>query len=191
MKKIFSGAGIIAVGSVLALSLIASADNVSLNINANANSNEMAKSSQAMTLQVGSSGRVMLRGTIDSVGANSLMVKSWGGSWTVNVIGATQILPANGNHSITSFKAGDFVGIQGTVSQSASWTIDATLVRDRTQQQTIGDERSQNIKEAPRQSKMMRRKIFRVPSVMSPNRLLRLPELTVSPIRFRLPQTPR
>jgi hypothetical protein len=82
---------------------------------------------QQPILQVGAAGKVPMRGTIASVSTGSFTVTSWGGAWTVNVGSAAQILPVNG---ITQLKVGDFVGVQGTVSQSASWTIDATLVHD-------------------------------------------------------------
>lgn len=86
-------------------------------------------SAQPTVLEVNPNGKVLLRGTIDSVSAGSITVKSWGGSWTVNISSATQLLPAKLNNDITQFKTGDFVGVQGKVSQLANWTIDATLVR--------------------------------------------------------------
>ncbi len=87
-----------------------------------------------MVLQVGPMGKVLLRGTIDSVSTNSLTVKSWGGDWTVNVSASTEVMPDNGSKDAVSdlaqFKVGDFVGVQGSINAGASWTIDATLVRD-------------------------------------------------------------
>jgi hypothetical protein len=87
---------------------------------------------QLPILQVGSGGKVMLRGTIASISGNSLTVTSWGGPWTVNVDSGAEILPTAANKDITKFKTGDFIGVQGTVSQSANFTINATIVRDRT-----------------------------------------------------------
>jgi len=88
----------------------------------------------AMVLNVNANGKVLLRGTIDTVGTNSITVKSWGGSWTVNTASGTQVFPEG---SLSQFAAGDFVGVRGTVNQSASLTIDATMVRDWTVRGTI------------------------------------------------------
>ncbi len=80
-----------------------------------------------MVLQFGSSGNVLMRGTIDAVNTNSLTVKSWGGDWTVNITGSTRLMPQT---SMAQFAVGDFVGIQGTVDQNSNWTVDATVVKD-------------------------------------------------------------
>ena len=83
-------------------------------------------------IQIGAAGKVLLRGTISSVAAGVITVNSWGGAWTVDVPSTAQVLPASVNNDITQFKTGDFIGVQGTVSTSANWTINATLVRDWT-----------------------------------------------------------
>ena len=83
-------------------------------------------------IQIGAAGKVLLRGTISSVAAGVITVNSWGGAWTVDVPSTAQVLPVSVNNDITQFKTGDFIGVQGTVSTSANWTINATLVRDWT-----------------------------------------------------------
>lgn len=88
-----------------------------------------AQSGMKMVLEVGPAGRVLMRGTVKTVGTNSLTVTSWGGDWMVNVVSTTNILPAS---SMSQFMIGDFVGVQGSVVQGVPWTIDATLVRDWT-----------------------------------------------------------
>ena len=87
---------------------------------------------QQQIIQIGAAGKVLLRGTISSVAAGVITVNSWGGAWTVDVPSTAQVLPASVNNDITQFKTGDFIGVQGTVSTSANWTINATLVRDWT-----------------------------------------------------------
>lgn len=99
--------------------------------------------SQSMVLQVGPAGKVLLRGTIDSVSATSITVKSWGGDWTINVPTTAQVLPQD--VALSSFQQGDFVGVQGTINSSGSWTVDATLVRDWTQRQAMNQEIKQNV----------------------------------------------
>jgi hypothetical protein len=79
---------------------------------------------QAMVLQIGEKGNVLLRGTVSATTANTVTVKSWGGDWTVNIIATTQLMPGTG------MTVGDFVGVQGMINSSAAWTIDAKLVRD-------------------------------------------------------------
>ncbi len=80
-----------------------------------------------MVVQIGPSGNILLRGTVDSVGQNSLTVKSWGGDWTVMINASTKLAPAS---TIGQFAVGDFVGVHGTVDQNASWTVHADVVRD-------------------------------------------------------------
>ncbi len=98
---------------------------------------------QPMVLEIGPRGKVLLRGTIESVSADSLTVKGWGGIWTVNVPTTSKILP-NGV-SLSNFQQGDFVGIEGTVDQSSSWTVSAELVRDWTERKAAHQEAKQNI----------------------------------------------
>jgi Domain of unknown function (DUF5666) len=142
MKKILLGKGAVAAGSVLALVFMAGMQTMSVMADSG-NGNSMMKGMQNV-LQVGSTGKATLRGTIVSTGGNSLMVKSWGGNWTVNVNTPTEILPAAFGRDLTQFKAGDFVGVQGMVSQTASLTIDATVVRDRTAEQMMSQQQQQN-----------------------------------------------
>jgi len=94
---------------------------------------------QPVVVQIGPEGRTLLRGTVDSVGTNSLVVKSWGGKWTVRVGANTLILPkiTGGISDLSGFKAGDFVGVQGKTADSPDWTIDATLVRNWTERQAV------------------------------------------------------
>ncbi|MDE2020812.1 MAG: hypothetical protein KGJ13_10795 [Patescibacteria group bacterium] len=104
-----------------------------------------ASQSQPMILQVGAAGKVLLRGTVASVSAGSLTVTSWGGAWTVNVGSGAEVLPVAAGNDLAQFKVGDYVGVQGTVSRSAIWTVDATLVRDWTYRQAVNQERQQNV----------------------------------------------
>jgi len=87
----------------------------------------------AMVLEVNQNGKILLRGTVDSLGSNSLTVKSWGGNWTINISTSTKLQP----NDVTKFQPGDFVGVQGIVNQGVSWTIDATLVRDFNLEQRV------------------------------------------------------
>ncbi|MDE1925190.1 MAG: hypothetical protein KGH79_03345 [Patescibacteria group bacterium] len=98
---------------------------------------------QQMVLQVGQNGKVLLRGTVDSVTATSITVKSWGGDWTINVPASAQVMPQGA--ALSSFQTGDFVGVQGTVNSSASWTVDATLVRDWTERQAMNQQIKTNV----------------------------------------------
>lgn len=100
---------------------------------------------QSVVLQVGPEGRALLRGTISAVNSGSLVVKSWGGDWTVAVSASTKILPQAAGNDLTKFKVGDFVGVQGTVNQTQAWTIDAKLVRDWTLRQEVRAEQKQNL----------------------------------------------
>ena len=109
---------------------------------------QTATTAQQPILHVGAAGKVLMRGAIASVTAGSLTVTSWGGTWTVSVGSGAQVLPVAVGNDITQFKAGDFVGVQGTVSQSANWTIDATLVRDWTYRAAVVQQQQQNVQAA-------------------------------------------
>ena len=98
---------------------------------------------QQMVLQVGPAGKVLLRGTVDAASAASITVKGWGGDWTINIPSSARILPQGA--TLSSFQKGDFVGVQGTVNQSGSWTIDATLVRDWTARQALNQQIKTNV----------------------------------------------
>ncbi len=102
-----------------------------------------------MKLEVGPKGRALIRGNVESVGVDYVMVKSWGGSWKVKVTVASEILPnVNGGLAdLAKYTVGDYVGAQGTVSATEAWTINATVIRDRTEHKVIVEERKQNEQE--------------------------------------------
>jgi hypothetical protein len=141
-KKIITGISVIASIATFATILVASAQTTT------STGAVLPVKAERPILQVGPEGKVLMRGTIASVGSGSLTVNSWGGTWTVNVSSATKVLPEATGNDLTNFKQGDFVGIQGTVSQSSQLTIDAALIRDWTYHQTVNQERQQNIKSA-------------------------------------------
>ncbi len=99
--------------------------------------------SQPQVLTVGAAGRVLLRGTISAVSSGSVTVKSWGGDWTVNVPATAEVLPQGS--AVSGFQTGDFVGVQGTIDQSASWTVTASLIRDWTARQALNQEVKANV----------------------------------------------
>ncbi len=99
--------------------------------------------SEQMTLQIGPSGKALLRGTVSAVSTGSVTVTSWGGDWTVNVPTAATVLP-QGN-AISDFKTGDFVGVQGTGDSRAGWTGKASLIRDWTARAAVKQEIKANV----------------------------------------------
>jgi len=99
--------------------------------------------SQPQVLTVGAAGKVLLRGTVSAVSAGSVTVKSWGGDWTVNVPATAEVLPQGS--TVSGFQTGDFVGVQGTIDQSTSWTVTASLIRDWTARQALNQEVKANV----------------------------------------------
>jgi hypothetical protein len=148
-KKIITGISIIASIATFATILVASAQ-ITTSTGA-----VLPVKAERPILEVDPEGKVLMRGTIVSVGSKSLTVNSWGGTWTVNVSPTTKVLPEATGNDLTNLKQGDFVGIQGTVSQSSQLTIDAVLIRDWTYHQTLNQERQQNIKSANALKKSM------------------------------------
>ena len=81
-----------------------------------------------MILNIGPGGNVLMRGEVKGAPtASSLMVKSWGGEWKVNVLVGTQIISLN--KSLSDIQDGDFVGVLGTVSSDGTFEVDARIVR--------------------------------------------------------------
>ncbi len=85
-----------------------------------------ASAGQVM-VNVNPNGNALLRGTIESVGTDSLVIKSWGGNWTVKVTSATEII--SNNRVLSDFKVGDVAGISGSIVQDGSFAINAGIVR--------------------------------------------------------------
>ena len=144
-KKYIITAGVIAtvLGGALFLTSVYAQDQMGTSTNSNVNVNT-ADHPKPMIIEIGPAGRAMLRGEITAVGTNSLTVKSWGGSWIINVSSATKINPVT---DLSQFKVGDFIGVQGQINTSAAWTIDATLVRNWTERKTMQEEKQATMKE--------------------------------------------
>lgn len=81
-----------------------------------------------MIINIGPSGRILMRGVVESSGADSITVKSWGGIWQVKVSSATEVISMN--RAVSDFQAGDFMGVLGTIASDGSFVIDATIVRE-------------------------------------------------------------
>jgi hypothetical protein len=145
-KKIITSVGIVATITTFAAILVASAQTTTTSTSTSSGGVALPGKQEHPILQVGPEGRVLMRGTIASVANGVLTVNSWGGVWTVNAGSGVKVLPEAAGNDLTQFKTGDFVGVQGTVSQSANWTIDATLIRDWTYRQVVNQERQQNIR---------------------------------------------
>ena len=94
-------------------------------------------------LQVNRNGGVLMRGVVTSVATDSVVVKSWGGDWTVNVPSSAKVMPQG--VSVSSFQVGDFVGVLGTVESNTSLTVDATLVRDWSARQALTQQTRTNV----------------------------------------------
>ena len=90
-----------------------------------------------MVVQIGPNGNTLLRGTIKTVGTDSLLVTSWGGDWMVNVSSSDAKIIVIPKVDISQFKAGDFVGVQGSVNQSSAWTVDAKIIRNWTERKEM------------------------------------------------------
>lgn len=101
-----------------------------------------------MQLSITRGGHVFIRGTVDSVGTDYVMVKSYGGSWKVMVSDKTEVLPkvASGAIDLSKFTVGDYVGAIGAVSLSEDWTINARILRDHTEGKALMSDRKENRK---------------------------------------------
>lgn len=86
----------------------------------------------SQSVQVNNNGAVTLRGTVGGVSSASLVVKSWGGDWTVSVGSATKIVSRSSTAiALADIKVGDFVAVHGTMKTNAGLSIDAKQVKDQ------------------------------------------------------------
>lgn len=87
----------------------------------------------AMTVQVDSAGRVLVRGTVITAGPNSIAIRSWGGLWVIRTNSAATVIPAGTSvGDLSGIAVGDFVGVDGMMATDQLYTVDASLVRDWT-----------------------------------------------------------
>lgn len=81
-----------------------------------------------VVVEVDNSGRILMRGIVTETNADTLTLKSWGGTWTIRVGAGSTIIPGN----LAAITVGSFVGVDGQVAGDQALTIDATVVRDWT-----------------------------------------------------------
>jgi hypothetical protein len=97
-------------------------------------------------LEIGPAGRTLMRGHIESVTADSIKIRTWGGVWTVRVLPGAEIIPRVGAQlfDLTRFQPGDYVGINGTIVRDQPLTIEARVIRNWTEKREIAFERKMN-----------------------------------------------
>jgi hypothetical protein len=87
------------------------------------------KDASPMMVNIGPKGNALMRGiVVGAPSAGSIKVKSWGGSWEVNISATTKLMSVGG--VIADFQDGDFVGVLGTISTDGSFVVDASIVRE-------------------------------------------------------------
>ncbi|MES2315383.1 MAG: hypothetical protein V4486_01455 [Patescibacteria group bacterium] len=114
---------------VLGAAVVFAENNSTTISNAVTASGSLGVNPSPMMINIGPKGNVMLRGKVVSIdtSANSLVVKSWGGSWTIETTSSTNILSAT--KSISDFKADDVVGVIGSISKDGDFIITARILR--------------------------------------------------------------
>lgn len=80
-----------------------------------------------IVVTIDANGHALVRGKLVSVSGTSLTVKSWGMQFTVD---ASKAQITGSVKDISSFVAGDVVGVQGMLDEGGSGTITAENVRD-------------------------------------------------------------
>ncbi len=83
----------------------------------------------AMRLQINMTGKVDLQGTVQTIGANSFTVNTWGGTWVINTASTTKYTHQN---SIASIRVGDVVRVNGKVSTTTTNTVLAKQINNKT-----------------------------------------------------------
>jgi len=104
-----------------------------------------AQAASPMSVNIGVGGHATLRGTVTAVSASSISVKSWGGTWTVQVGSATKVTPhAGAANDASDIKVGDTISVNGTAVADAAWTIDAKTISDPAMAKAVEQERKSN-----------------------------------------------
>ncbi|RJQ28569.1 hypothetical protein C4571_03440 [Candidatus Parcubacteria bacterium] len=92
-----------------------------------------------LKIEITPSGNALLQGTLTGITSSSLTVKSWGGVWTARLSSSTELMRRfGGKANLSEFKVGDVTRVRGKIDANASFTIDASSVRDFSIMQ-IGD----------------------------------------------------
>jgi hypothetical protein len=123
-----------------AFSLVFAQDTMTIQPNPEVMGQKDSSMAPKMILQIGPSGRTLLRGIVKAVGTDFVIVTSWGGGWTVKVSGDTKLMPQGA--TLAQIGVGDFVGIQGKINQDMPWTVSAELLRDWTVRKTMQENRT-------------------------------------------------
>jgi hypothetical protein len=88
-----------------------------------------------MIVSVDDQGNALVRGVVLSTSPNSLTLRGWGGTWTINTNSSAEVDTGTGsvfNGDMSNIAVGDFVGAEGAIDGNNNWTVDATVVRDWT-----------------------------------------------------------
>ena len=102
----------------------------------------------AMILEVNKNGKILLRGTVESVASSTLTLKSWGGTWTIKTSSDTKIHPkVNGTSTLSAFETGDFVGVIGQISETENFTVNAKIIRNWTLKKEVKTDKQEGKKE--------------------------------------------
>jgi hypothetical protein len=106
----------------------------------------LAQANAQMSVGINANGKANVTGVVQSVASSSLTIKSWGGTWTVNVTGTTNVNPHVGAvNDLSNVKVGDTVSVQGTAA-SDSLTLTATSINDPAMTKMLNKERQDNQK---------------------------------------------
>jgi len=83
----------------------------------------------SIVVSINSLGAIHLKGTVSSISGSTLLVSSWGGTWSVDSSKA-KITPSIGETSnLSLIKTGDVVTVSGTASKTGLSVI-ATMIHD-------------------------------------------------------------
>ncbi|MDO8510092.1 MAG: DUF5666 domain-containing protein [bacterium] len=85
----------------------------------------------ASAAEIGTNGKIKLRGTLTGIAGNTLSVKNVAGTWTVKTTAVTDLIPEN----LASFITGRLVGVHGTMATGTDWTVNAKSVHQFTDKQ--------------------------------------------------------
>jgi hypothetical protein len=81
-----------------------------------------------MKLQVALSGKAHVTGKVESVTGDSFKVSTWGGQWTIKTSTSTKY---SSKGSLSLIKVGDYVQVQGKVSNTEAMTLEAQHINNK------------------------------------------------------------
>ncbi len=133
MKKILSS---LLVAALLITGVVATHASAQTSASAsNANEKQLVKAEKAITINA--RGIIKIKGIVTGKSGNTIMLSSWGGTWSIDTTNAKLVKRFGGTATLADIQNNDVLEVEGTAS-ATNLNVTAKLVRDLSIQQRNG-----------------------------------------------------